>query len=403
MPHVRSATVGIWADVGSACEHSRQRGISHVLEHMLFKGTPRRSAREIAEAIDGVGGSSNAFTDKESTCYYARVIDRHVPLALDVLSDMFLHSSLDPEELSREQRVILEEIRMYEDSPNESIHDLFTRTMWAGSNLGEPTIGSAETVTAMTAGDLRVHLGAHYAADSVVIAAAGNLEHDDFVARCAQAFASFGGKSESTMPETPILTPSVRIQYKDTEQAHVMIGARGLASKDERRYVLALIDTIFGGGMSSRLFQEVREKRGLAYSVYSAQQSYRGAGLFAVSLGTSPQNVQECIDISLEQVRLLTEHGPTDAEIRLAKEHLKGGLTLSLESTSSRMIRLGQQELTFGRQLTPEEIEAAIDRVEREEIVALAGELFGGDRFGLCIIGPVDAAQVRWLDGVAVG
>ncbi|MGH7708572.1 MAG: M16 family metallopeptidase [Vulcanimicrobiaceae bacterium] len=402
MPHARSATVGIWADVGSAAENRAQRGISHVVEHMLFKGTQRRTAREIAETVDGVGGNLNAFTDKESTCYYAKVIDRHVPLAVDVLADMFLHSVFDPQELAKEQRVILEEIRMYDDSPDEMIHDLFTRTMWSGSNIGEPTIGYAETINALSSDDLRAHMRARYAPTTVVIAAAGHVDHAPFVALCSEAFAGFTGRSESPVPEQPRLTPTLRVQRKDTEQAYVMIGARGLGARDERRYALAVIDAILGGGMSSRLFQEVREKRGLAYSIYSTQQSYRAAGLFAVSAGTAPANVQECVDVVVDQLRALAETGPSAAELALAKEHLKGNLTLSLESTSSRMIRLGRNEFNLGRQVPTEEIEEAVDRVERSAVTALANELFAGDQLGLCVLGPVDAARLRWLDGAAV-
>ena len=396
MPHVRSATVGLWADVGSAAESAEQRGISHAVEHMLFKGTRRRSARAIAEAIDGVGGSTNAFTDKESTCYYARVIGRHVPLALDVLSDMFLDSVLDPEELVREQRVILEEIRMYEDAPDELIHDLFMRSMWSGANLGAPTIGFAETVTALRSDDLRTHLRVHYAADAVVIAAAGNIEHETFVALCGDAFARLDGRAPARVTESPRVTPSVHVQYKETEQAQILLGVGGLSSRDERRYVAVVLDTILGGGMASRLFQEVREKRGLAYSVYSTQQSYRGAGLFAIGLGTAPPNVQESIDVVVDQLQAIAASGPSDAELRLAKDQLKGSLTLSLESSSSRMIRLGRDEFTFGRHVSPDEIDAAIERVERDEVTALASELFVHDRLGLCIIGPVDAASLRW-------
>ncbi len=402
MPSVRSASLGIWADVGSAAERSEQRGISHLVEHMLFKGTERRTARAIAEAMDGVGGNLNAFTDKESTCYYAKVIDRHVPLAVDVLTDMFLHSVFDPDEISKEQKVVLEEIRMYDDSPDEMIHDLFIRTMWSGSNLGEPTIGYAETVSAITREDLNHHLRARYAPNTVMVAAAGAIEHEPLVEMLAKAFADFSGSIEAPVPERPRPTPQPLFKTKDTEQAYVVLGSRGLSVRDDRRFTLSVLDTILGGGMSSRLFQEVREKRGLAYSIYSFQQGYRAAGLFGVSAGTAPENVQECVDVIVGEFQKLARKGVDAAELTLAKEHIKGSLTLSLESTSSRMIRLGRSEFNLGRNVTTEELEAAVDAVQAEEVRALARELFAPENLGLCVLGPVDESTIRWQRSAAV-
>ena len=396
MPSVRSATIGIWADVGSSLETREQRGISHLVEHMLFKGTQRRSARAIAETMDGVGGNLNAFTDKETTCYYAKVIDRHVPLAMDVLADMFLNSVFDPQELLKEQKVVLEEIKMYEDSPDELIHDLFLQTMWTGANLGEPTIGFVDTVTSLRPDDLRGHMRTHYAPNSVVIAAAGNVEHDQFVELVAQRFADFGGDCRLPEAESPATTPQTHVRHKDSEQAYVVIGTRGLSVRDERRYALSLLDTIVGGGMSSRLFQEIREKRGLVYSVYSFQAAYRAAGLFGVYAGTSPENVQACIDLVAEQFGAARATRVGEDELHLAKEHIKGNLTLSLESTSSRMIRLGRNEFALGRDVSPEEIEARVDAVTAQDVQELAGELLAEANLGLCIIGPVDESAIAW-------
>jgi predicted Zn-dependent peptidase len=401
MPGVRSATVGIWADVGSSVETHERRGISHLVEHMLFKGTTRRTARQIAETMDGVGGNLNAFTDKETTCYYAKVIDRHVPLALDVLADMFLRSTFDAQELGKEQKVILEEIKMYEDSPDELIHDVFLQTMWSGSSLGEPTIGFADTVVRVTPDDLRAHMRAHYAPNSVVVAAAGNVEHDQFVEIVADQLGGFDGACALPEPDGPATTPGAHVRYKDSEQAHVIVGTRGVDVRDERRYALSLLDTILGGGMSSRLFQEIREQRGLVYSVYSFQAAYRGAGLFGVYAGTSAENVQPCIDLILEQFARVRAT-PIDAtEFALAKEHIKGNLTLSLESTSSRMIRLGRNEFALGRQVSPEEIEKRIDAVTPEEVHQLARELLLDENLGLCIIGPIDESVIAWRSHAA--
>jgi predicted Zn-dependent peptidase len=396
MPAVRSASIGIWADIGSSLERREQRGISHLVEHMLFKGTPRRNAREIAETMDGVGGSLNAFTDKETTCYYAKVIDRHVPLALDVLADMYQHSLFDAVELAKEQKVVLEEIKMYDDSPDEMIHDLFLQTMWSGSNLGDPTIGSAESVTRVTSADLREHMRHHYAPDSCIVAAAGNVDHEQFVELVAENFASFAGKSERLEPDAPSTTPAALVRQKDSEQAYVVLGSRGLSVRDERRFALSVLDTVLGGGMSSRLFQEIREKRGLVYTVYSFQAAYRAAGLFGIYAGTSAENVQPCIDVIAEQLAALRNVEIGETELHLAKEHIKGNLTLSLESSSSRMIRLGRNEFALGRHVTPEEIEERVDAVTAQEIIEIAHDLFAEDQLGLCILGPVDETAIEW-------
>lgn len=396
MPAVRSATIGIWADIGSAAESAQHRGISHLVEHMLFKGTQSRTAREIAEEMDGVGGNLNAFTDKESTCYYAKVIDHHVPLAIDVLSDMFLHSTFDREELSKEQKVVLEEIKMYDDSPDELIHDLFVQTMWNDSHLGAPTIGFADTVSNLTRDDLREHMRLRYAPNSVVVAAAGNIDHDKIVAQFGAQFADFTGSCVLPQAQVPTPTPSALFRYKDSEQAYVVIGTRGLSVRDDRRYALSVMDTIFGGGMSSRLFQEIREKRGLVYTVYSFQAAYRGAGLFAVYAGTSPKSVQGCVSVICEQFGALRDLPVSDAELRLAKAHIKGNLLLSLESSSSRMMRLGRSEFSLGRQLETDEVEQKIDAVTAEQIQGLAGELLAEENLGLCVLGPVEEASVDW-------
>lgn len=394
MPAVRSATIGIWADVGSSAEVPERRGISHAVEHMLFKGTTQRTARQIAETMDGVGGNLNAFTDKETTCYYAKVIDRHIPLAMDVLCDMFLHSLFAPEELAKEQRVILEEIKMYDDTPDEQIHDLFIRTMWKGANLGDPTIGSAETVSNLTPDDLRAHMRQHYAPNAVVVTAAGNVDHDAFCALVTEFLKDFGGTCPLVQPESPQATPQTYLRHKETEQAHLVIGAQGLSVRDDRRYVLAVLDTILGGGMSSRLFQEVREKRGLVYSVYSFQAAYRAAGLFGAYAGTSPQNVKACSDVIAQEFERVREQTVDGTELSLAKEHIKGSLTLSLEATSSRMMRLGRNEFALGREITPEEIEKHVDAVTAGDVQALARELLAEDRIGLCVLGPVDEGAI---------
>jgi predicted Zn-dependent peptidase len=394
MPQVRSATLGIFAEVGSSAEPPQRRGISHLLEHMLFKGTARRSARRIAEEMDAVGGNLNAATDKELTVFYAHVIDRHLPVAVDVLADMFLHARLDGDDLRKERDVVLEEIRMYDDSPDDVINDLFARTLWRGADLGDPTIGFAHTVASIDRDALVAWHRDRYAPATVLVAAAGNLDHDDVAARVGEAFAGFGGAAVTPEPERPAFHAAIEVAHDDTEQAYVMLGMPGLAMRDERRYALSVLDTILGGGMSSRLFQEVREERGLAYEISTFQQAYRSAGLFGVSAGTSPDRVQECIDVIVDQIDLLIDRGVNSAEVERAREHLKGNMTLALESTSSRMSRLARNAIVHGRQISAEEVEQRFDAVEVRDVNELARELFAVDR-GLCVLGPLGPGDVR--------
>lgn len=394
MPQVRSATLGIFAQVGSADEPPERRGISHLLEHMLFKGTARRSARRIAEEMDAVGGNLNAATDKELTVFYAHVMDKHLPVAVDVLSDMFLHSTFDAEELRKERGVVLEEIKMYDDNPDDVIGDAFARTLWHGANLGDPTIGFARTVAGIDRAALTGWHGERYAPGTVLVAAAGNVDHDELTERLGEAFSGFGGSATASVPELPAFHPAVNVLHDDTEQAYLMLGVPGLSMRDERRYALSVLDTILGGGMSSRLFQEVREERGLAYEVTSFQQTYREAGLFGVSAGTSPQRVQECIDVIADQIDVLVDRGVRADEVARAREQLKGNMILALESTWSRMSRLARNAIVHGRQISAEEVEARFDAVEAADVNALARELFAHER-GLCVLGPLAADAVR--------
>jgi predicted Zn-dependent peptidase len=276
------------------------------------------------------------------------------------------------------------------------IHDLFIQTMWGGSNLGSPTIGFADTVTKLTRDDLRAHMTQHYAPNCVVVAAAGNVDHDALAEMLERSLAPFKGSCVLPVPENPPSTPASLFRQKDSEQAYVVLGTTGLSVRDERRYVLSVLDTILGGGMSSRLFQEIREKRGLVYTVYSFQASYRGAGLFAVYAGTSPQSVAECVSVIGDQFLEIRRQRVGDAELRLAKEHIKGSLSLSLESTSGRMIRLGRSEFSLGRDLPIDEIVAKVEAVTAQEIQELAQELLREENLGLCVLGPVDEASVAW-------
>jgi predicted Zn-dependent peptidase len=400
MSHVRSATIGLWCDIGSSFEPAERRGISHLLEHMVFKGTPRRTARQIAEEMDAVGGELNAMTDKEMTCFYAHVVDRHLPRAVDVLADMLQYARFDAGDLAREQQVVLEEIKMYDDSPGEVVHDRFTRTLWHGANLGDPTIGFASTVSAITRDDLLAWRAARYAPSTVFVTAAGNIDHDTVVQLVADAFASFAGDTAPPTPERPRFTPALDVTIDETEQAYVLLGMPGLSLRDERRYAFSVLDTLLGGGMSSRLFQSVREERGLAYEISTFQQGYRDGGLFGVSAGCTPERVQECVDVVSDELDRLLHDGVRADEVERTREHLKGNLTLALESTYNRMSRLARNHIVHGRQISTEEVEAAFDAVTADDVDALARELLGPAQRGLCVLGPAGVRGVR-LPGAA--
>jgi predicted Zn-dependent peptidase len=390
VPHIRSASIGVWVSVGSSHEEPQARGISHCIEHMLFKGTHTRSARAIAETMDTVGGHLNAFTDKESTCYHARVVDTHMPLAVELLADMFLDSTFDADELAKEQQVILEEIKMYDDSPDEVSQDLFLKTAWGGSALGEPTIGYSQTVSAITSKAIAEYMTAKYVPSAVAITAVGDFEHARFADEVRLRFGAMKGGAAHPDPGAPVFRAVDAIQRKDCEQVYVILGAEGTSASDERRYPFSVLDAILGGGMASRLFQEIREKRGLVYSVYSMHNTYRGGGLFTVCASTRPKNASEVLGLIHAELGRLVETGVTEDEIARAKEHIKGGLLLSLESMSTRMLRLGRTELVAGRPIPPSEVVAKIDAVTKDQVDAIARATFKPGRLALTVLGPVD-------------
>jgi len=390
VPHVRSASIGLWVGTGSSHEAAAQRGISHCIEHMLFKGTRTRSDRKIAEEMDSIGGHMNAFTDKETTCYHARVVDEHARFSLELIADMFRNSTFDPAELRKEQQVILEEIRMYDDAPDELSHDLFIRSVWAGSPLGEPTIGYAETVSTITRDSIRDFLEAAYTPSNVVVAAAGNVWHDEFTGWVQQQLGDMPARAPGSDPAPPDFRATTVIKHKDCEQVYLLLGAEGVSARDERRYAYSVLDTIVGGGMASRLFHEIRSKRGVAYNVYSAHHSYRAGGLLTIAAGTGPKTAVEVVAVIREEVAKLVADGVSDEEVVRAKEHLKGGLLLSLESTSTRMLRLGHTELNIGRNISAAEAIASIEAVTKRQVDELARAEFRRGRLALTVLGPVD-------------
>jgi predicted Zn-dependent peptidase len=387
---VRSVSLGFWIGTGSRDEVPAHAGVTHFIEHLLFKGSGRYSAREIAEVFDGLGGELNAATSREHTVVYARVPDHHVDTALEVMSDMVFAPSFD--DLDNEREVVLEEIAMYEDTPQELVHDLFSEAVFDEHPLGRPVIGSAQVISSVSREDVAGFHDAAYVGSNIVVAAAGNLQHD----RLLDLLAAVGAGQEAAdgaqvPPRSPLVQPpppGLRFARKETEQYHVCLGAPGIARSDRRRFAASILDAILGGSASSRLFQEIREKRGMAYTVYSFLSQYSDSGLVGVYVGTRDENLDECFAIVAEQLADIAAGNVTDAELARAKENIKGRLMLSMESTSNRMSRLGKSIVTDTELLTFDRLIAEIDAVEAAAVAELSALLLAAERVSAAGIGP---------------
>ncbi|WP_432105275.1 M16 family metallopeptidase [Streptomyces sp. bgisy091] len=404
LPSVRSATFGIWANVGSRDETPSLNGATHYLEHLLFKGTAKRSALDISSAIDAVGGEMNAFTAKEYTCYYARVLDTDLPLAIDVVCDMLTGSLIAPEDVDAERGVILEEIAMTEDDPGDCVHDLFAHTMLGDTPLGRPVLGTVDTINALNRGQIARFYKKHYDPTHLVVAAAGNVDHATVVRQVRKAFERAGALGRTDAVPTPPragsrtlrATGRVEVLNRKTEQAHVVLGMPGLARTDERRWALGVLNTALGGGMSSRLFQEVREKRGLAYSVYSYTSGFADCGLFGVYAGCRPSQVHDVLKICRDELDRVASDGLDDEEIARAVGQLAGSTVLGLEDTGALMNRIGKSELCWGEQMSVDDMLAKIAAVTPDEVRAVAADVLG-QRPSLSVIGPLKDKQADRL------
>jgi len=390
MPHVRSISVGVWLTRGSRHEPAQWSGIAHFVEHMLFKGSATRSAEDIAQAIDSIGGQLDAFTAKEYASYYIKVLDEHLPLALDILSDIVLHPAFALDDIEREKRVILEEIKMVEDTPDDLVHELFTQSLWEGHPLGRPILGTPETVDALTQEALRDYFGRVYTADNFVISAVGNLEHGRVRELVERAFGAMTPAGDEAVEEKPAVAPKFLVRSKDLEQSHICLGTSSYSQSHEDRYVSYVLNTLLGGSMSSRLFQNVREKRGLAYAVFSGLSAYRDAGALTIYAGCANEAVAEVIDLTVEELRQLKAAAAPDAEVRRAKDHLKGSLMLSLENTASRMSHLARQEIYFDRQFGLDETLQGVERVSAADLQRVAASLFSNGALAGTVLGPLD-------------
>jgi len=392
MPTVRSAAFGVWAGVGSRDESVEDAGASHYLEHVLFKGTRRRSALEISAAIDAVGGDLNAFTAKEYTCYYARVLDADLPLAVDVVSDMVASSLNRPEDVEAERGVILEEIHMRDDDPGDLIHDEFSTALYGDVPLGRPILGTVDSINALTRDRIHDYYRRHYVPPNLVVAVAGNVQHEQVVRLVARAFEEhLTGDARPFEPriggEPVPASPAVRVVDKDTEQAHVILGGVGVARTDDRRFALGVLNAALGGGMSSRLFQEVRERRGLAYSVYSYTSHYADTGIFGVYAGCRHGKVDEVLSICRDEIARIADRGIEGEELERGKGQMRGAMVLGLEDSGSRMSRIGKSELVYESLLPVDEVLARVDAVTPDDIRAVAQAVLTAPQ-ALTVIGP---------------
>jgi predicted Zn-dependent peptidase len=387
--HVRSVSIGILVESGSRYENNDNNGTAHFIEHMLFKGTKKRTAFEIAHAIDSVGGIMNAATGKEQTSFYIKIPDYRLENAIELLSDIFTGSLFDEEDIKREREVVIQEIRMAQDEPGDYIYDFFEGMFWKEHPLGLPILGSKEKVESFGREALLNFFRSRYRGKNLVVAAAGNYKHSQLVEFVAKAFGSLSNLDGLDDVKAPEVKTGTAILRRELEQAHLIVGAQAPAATDRERHAAFLLNAVLGGSMSSRLFQEIREKRGLAYEIESYLTSYRDAGIMGVYVGTDSANIKETLGLVKEQLELSAAEMISEDELKSAKELLKGNFLLGMENTDNRMTRLARNEIYFGRHITPEEVLANIDEVAREEIRSLAGRMFRSDALAVAALGPV--------------
>jgi predicted Zn-dependent peptidase len=398
MPHLRSVAMGAWIGTGARDEAAEVNGISHFVEHMVFKGTTSRSAQQIAREVDTIGGNLDAFTGKEMVCFNIKVLDENVPPALEVLADLVLHPTFTPEELDREKGVILEEIKMDEDNPDYLVNEVWTQNFWKGDALGRPILGTVKTVSSFNQQVLFDFYAGRFTPRNMVFSAAGNLEHDEFVAQVEREFRSLSASGDVEMPKmaAPLATPHITLKRKKAlEQVQLCLGVPAPPVNDPRRYAVYLLNTMLGGGMSSRLFQTIREDQGLAYSISSEMSPFRDTGSLCVYAGTSVDKTRKVLQLTLQELRRLKEEMVSDVELKRAKDQLKSNMVIGLESSGSRMSNLARQQMYFGRFFGVDEIMEEIDAVTTADVQDLARELFRPEAMALTLLGNLGSMKVE--------
>lgn len=394
LPKSRSISIGVWVKVGSRHEPQEIGGVSHFIEHLFFKGTQKRTAKDIAIEMDSIGGEMNAFTSQETTTYHAKVVDEHLPVVIDILSDILLGSKFDPVEMEKERKVILEEIKGVEDTPDDFIHELFTNTVWPDNPLGRPILGTKETIRQLKHQDLISYIDSYYSPKEIVISVAGNFEHNRLIDLLDASFGRLARSGVSKKEVTPAFTRAVAVRKKQLEQVQICLGCKGLYYSHEDRFVISALNTVLGNSMSSRLFQEVREQNALAYSIYSYVTSYRDTGLLTIYAGADPSNALEVVRLVLKELGKIKDEGITPAEESRVKNQIKGSLVLSLESSNSHMSRIARQEIYFGKYLSMDDIIKGVEKVTAEQVRSLARRLFTPENLSLAILGPLSRTDV---------
>lgn len=389
--------LGIWIKVGARHEDYNKNGISHFLEHMVFKGTKKRTARDISAEIDSMGGELNAFTSQENTTFYVKVLDEYFVKALELLTDIFLHSAFPKDDIEKEKRIIREELKMVEDTPDDYIHEIFNKNIWGKTGLGQSILGRIETIETFTKEDLLNHTEKYYSTKNMIIACAGNLNEEYLIEKLNQTLGGLQRDSEPQIKSIPEFTGKLNITPKKLLETHICLGVKGIPQGSEKRYSMHLLNTILGGGVSSRLFQEIREKRGLAYSIYSFNISYSDTGLWGVYTGTDKAHTEEVVNFVTEEMRGLPET-ITAQEVQRAKEQLKGNLILGLESTISKMTNIAKQEMYYSRYFSPEETIKAIEAVTLDDVRSLSKELISNSPFAITVYGPVRETDLKGIN-----
>jgi predicted Zn-dependent peptidase len=389
-PHIRSVSMGVWVNVGARDESDRENGLSHFIEHMIFKGTARRSAYQIAKEFDAIGGHTNAFTSMEHTCYHAKVLDNHMETMVDILTDIFLNSTFDAQEVERERPVICQEIGMVEDAPEEYIHLLSGYNFWGDHPLGRSIMGTRENVLGFDSPAIKDFFRRFYHPERIVVAVCGNVDHQRFLDLVAPAFGGIIIGQSLPERQAPEISPGMQIHCRELEQVHICLSTQGLSITDPRRFALSLLNNLLGGNMSSRLFQEIRERRGLAYSVYSYIASHVDTGMFGIYAGVHPDNIQQTIELTVQEMNAICQTPITDAELQDAKEFTKGNLILATESVDNQMVRLAQNEIHFNEYIPLESVIERIEAVTVGEIQELARTLFKTEQCGVTLLGQVD-------------
>jgi predicted Zn-dependent peptidase len=393
MSFVRSVSMGVWVNVGARDESAFENGLSHMIEHMIFKGTHKRTAFQIAKEFDAIGGHTNAFTSFENTCYHARVMDSHLDTMVDILTDIFLNSVFAEEEVAKERPVIFQEIGMVEDNPEEYVHILSGSAYWGDNPLGRSILGTRENILGFSTKTIKTFFHRFYQPAQIVIAVAGNISHEQIIDLVSPAFSVIKTGERFPGRVTPAGYPQVNMHFRDLEQVHVCLGTRGVPITDLKRYTFSLLNTIFGGNMSSRLFQKIREHRGLAYAVYSFISSYEDTGMFGAYVGIHPDNVRETVSLIVKEMRTLKTQPVEETELTDAKNYTKGNLMLAAESVDNQMVRLAQNEINFGRHISLQEIIDGVNATTVEDICELSRELFREDRLALTTLGPINEKE----------